>query len=179
MQPDTYINLHVCIYYCCLVTQLCLTLCDPIDCSMPGLPVPQHLPKFAQIHVHCIGDAVQPSYPLMPSSSALNLSQHQRLSMSHLCTSDNQNTGASASASVLSVNIQSWSPLSLTGLVLLSKGFSGVFASTIVRKHHSSLAFCLLYIPALTTKRDHWEDCSLNYMDLCWQSDVSAFQHSL
>ena len=60
------------------VTQSCLTLCDPMDCSMPSLPVSHHHQKFAQVHVHCISDAVQPSHPLMPSSpSALNLSQHQ------------------------------------------------------------------------------------------------------
>ena len=60
----------------CSVTQLCPTLCDPMDCSTPGLSVPHHLPKFAQVHVHCIGDAIQPSHPLRPSSlSALNFSQ--------------------------------------------------------------------------------------------------------
>ena len=64
---------------CCSVTQSCPTLCDPTDCSAPGLPVPHHLLKFAQIHVHCIGDAIWPSDPLMPSSPALNLSQHQGL----------------------------------------------------------------------------------------------------
>ena len=49
-----------------------------MDCSMPGFPVPHHLPEFAQVHLHCIGDAVQPSHPLMPSSlSALNLTQYQ------------------------------------------------------------------------------------------------------
>ena len=48
-----------------------------MDCSMPGLPVPHHLLKFAQVHVHCIGDAIQLSHPLMPSfPSALSLSQH-------------------------------------------------------------------------------------------------------
>ena len=62
------------------VLQLCPTLFDPMDCSMPGLPVHHQLPKFAQVHVHCIGDAIQSSHPLMPSSpSALNLSQHQGL----------------------------------------------------------------------------------------------------
>ena len=62
------------------VAQSCPTLCNPMDCSTPGLPVPHHLPKFAQVHVHCIGDAAQPSHPLMPSSpSAFNISQHQRL----------------------------------------------------------------------------------------------------
>ena len=65
---------------CCSVTQSCPTLWDPMDCSTPGLPVPHDRLEFAQVHVHCISDAVQPSHPLMPSSSsALNLSQHQRL----------------------------------------------------------------------------------------------------
>ena len=50
----------------------------PLDCSTPGFPVPHHLPEFAQVHVHCISDAVQPSHPLMLSSpSALNLSQNR------------------------------------------------------------------------------------------------------
>ena len=48
-----------------------------MDCSMPSLPVPHHLLEFVQVHVYCIGDAVQPSHPLMLSSSALNLSQYQ------------------------------------------------------------------------------------------------------
>ena len=62
-----------CCSFCCSVTQWCLTLCDPMNCSTPGLPVPHHLPEFAQIHVHSISDSVQPSHPLMPSSPfALN-----------------------------------------------------------------------------------------------------------
>ena len=66
--------------YCCSVTQLCLTLCDPMNCSTPGLSVLRHLLKFAQVYFHCIDDAIQPSHPQMPSSSsALNLSQHQGL----------------------------------------------------------------------------------------------------
>ena len=49
-----------CMYtiYCCSVAQSCPTLCDPMDCSMPGLPAPRHLPKFAQVHVHCTDDAI-------------------------------------------------------------------------------------------------------------------------
>ena len=50
-----------------------------MDCNMLGLPVPHYLPKFAQVHVHCISDAIQLSCPLMPSSPALNLSQYQGL----------------------------------------------------------------------------------------------------
>ena len=65
---------------CHSVAQSCLTLCDPMDCSTPGLPVTHCHLKFAQVHVHCIGDAIQPSHSLMPySPSALNLSQHQGL----------------------------------------------------------------------------------------------------
>ena len=45
---------------CCSVAQSCLTLCNPMDCHIPGLPVPHHLLEFAQVHVHCIGDAIQP-----------------------------------------------------------------------------------------------------------------------
>ena len=63
-----------------LVTQLCPTLCDPMDHSMPGLPVHHQLPKFTQTHVHWVGDAIQPSYPLSsPSPPAINLSQHRGL----------------------------------------------------------------------------------------------------
>ena len=53
----------------------------PVDCSTPGLPVPPHLLEFAQVHVHYIGDAIQPSHPLLPSFSASNLSQHRGLSL--------------------------------------------------------------------------------------------------
>ena len=63
---------------CCSVAQSCPTLCDPMDCSTPGLPVPHHLLKLAQVHVHCIGGAIQSSHPLTPSSpSALSFSQYQ------------------------------------------------------------------------------------------------------
>ena len=50
----------------CSVPQSCLTLCDPMDCNTPGLSVPHHLLKTAQVHVHCISGAIQPSHPLMP-----------------------------------------------------------------------------------------------------------------
>ena len=70
------------ISFCCgSVAHLCLTLCDSMDCSMPGFPLLHHLPEFDQTHVHYIGDAIQSSHPLSPSSPvALNLSQYQGLS---------------------------------------------------------------------------------------------------
>ena len=62
------------------VAQSCLTLCDPMNCSTPGLPVHHHFPEFTQTHVHWVSDAIQPSHPLLsPSPPALNFSQHQDL----------------------------------------------------------------------------------------------------
>ena len=65
---------------CCSVVQSYPTLGDPMDCSTPGFPVLHHLPEFAQTHIHQIGDAIQPSHPLLPPSPpALSLFQHQGL----------------------------------------------------------------------------------------------------
>ena len=62
------------------VTQSCPTLCDPMDCSTPGFPVHHQLLEPTQTDVHCVGDAIQPSHPLLsPSPPALSLSQHQSL----------------------------------------------------------------------------------------------------
>ena len=59
------------------VTQLCLTLCDPMNSSMPGLPAHHQLPEFTQTHAHRVGDTIQPSHPLSsPSPPAPNPSQH-------------------------------------------------------------------------------------------------------
>ena len=60
------------------VAQTCPTLCNPMNRSMPGLPVHHQLLEFTQTHVHWVGDAIQPSHPLSsPSPPAFNLSQHQ------------------------------------------------------------------------------------------------------
>ena len=62
------------------VAQSCPTLCNPMNCSTPGLPVHHQLPEFTQTHIHRVGDAIQPSHPLVsPSSPAPNPSQHQSL----------------------------------------------------------------------------------------------------
>ena len=119
------------------VTQLCLTLCDPKACSMPGLPVHRQLLEFTQTHVHWVGDAIQLSHPLWyPSSPALCLSQHQGLfkwvSSSHLVA----RVLVLASASVFPMNTQDWSPLGWTGWISLqSKGLSRVFPNTTIQKH--------------------------------------------
>ena len=106
-----------------------------MDCSTPGLPVPHYLLEFAQVHAHWVGDAIQPSYPLLPPSS-FAFSVSESFPMSWLFASGGQSTGASASASVLPMSIRCWFTLGLTGLISLqSKGLSRVFSSTMVRKH--------------------------------------------
>ena len=127
--------------FCCSVTKLCLTLCDPVDC-MPSFAVLHHLLELSQTHVHWVGDVIQPSRPLLSCSPpAFSPSQHLGLfswvgfSSDHFA-SDGQNIGASASASVPPMNIQDWFPLGLTGWISLqSKGLSWVFSNTTVQKH--------------------------------------------
>ena len=114
------------------VAQSCLTLYDPMDCSTSDLPVPHHLLELAQVHVHWIGDPIQPSHPLSPSSfSAFGFSQHQGLfqwvSRSHQV------------AKLLELQLQHQSfrwifrvDLGLTGMISLqSKGLLGLL------RHHS------------------------------------------
>ena len=121
------------------VTQPCLNLCDCMDFSIPGFPVHHQLPELAQIHVHRVGDATQPSHPLSsPSPPVFNLFHHQSGSfpMSQYFPSGGQSIGPSASATVLPMNIQDWFPLELTTLISLqSKGLSRVFSNITVPKH--------------------------------------------
>ena len=80
VQGFPFLNVLTSICQFSSVTQSCLTLCNPMDSSAPGLPVLHQLPKPAQTHVHWVGDAIQSSYPLsFPSPPAFNLSQHQGL----------------------------------------------------------------------------------------------------
>ena len=119
--------------------QSCLTLCDPMKRSTPGLPVHHQLPEFTQIHVHRVSDAIQPSHPLsFPFLPAPNPSQHQSLfqwvSSSHEVAK--VWGGISALASFLSKKSQGWCPLEWTGCISLqSKGLSRVFSNTTVQKH--------------------------------------------
>ena len=110
-----------CLSYCCFsVTKTCLTLCDPMNCSTPGLHVPHHLLEFAQIHVHWMCDAIQPSHPLSPSSlSVFNLPVSGVFPISQLFASGGQSIGASPSASVLPKSIQGWFPLRFSNLMTL------------------------------------------------------------
>ena len=118
------------------VTQSCLTLWTH-DCSTPGFPVRQELPELAQTQICWIGNAIQPSHPLLyPSSPAFNLSQHQglfqRVSSLHQVA---KVFWVSASASVFPKKIQDWFPSGWTGCISLqSKGLSSIFSNTTVQK---------------------------------------------
>ena len=86
MEPPVFLVV-IC---CCLVANLCPTLCDPMDCITPGFLILNCLPEFAQTHVHWVCDAIQPSHPLLPLLLLPCLSQHQGLlqwvSSSHYVT---------------------------------------------------------------------------------------------
>ena len=120
------------------VTQSCPTICNPMNCSTPGLPVHHQLPDFTQTHVHRVGNAIQPSHPLSsPSPPDPNPSQHQGLfkwvSSSHQVAKVLE---FQLQQSVLPKNTQDWSHLGWTGWISLqSKGLSKVFCNTTVQKH--------------------------------------------
>ena len=101
------------------VAQLCPALGDPMDCNTPGLPVHRQLPELTQTHVHWVGDAIQPSHLLVPFCLE-SFPVSGSFPMSQFFASGGQSIGASASASVLSKNIQDWFPFGWTGLDLLA-----------------------------------------------------------
>ena len=158
----------------CSVDELCPILCHTIDCSTPGLPVPHNLLELAQVHVHWLGDAIQPSHPLSPSSSAFNLSQHQGLFQWVSCSHQVDK--------VLEFQHQSfqrvfrvdfllgwlvWSPCSPRDSQEPSPAprFESIASSDLI------VLLVQLSHLYMTTGKDH----SLYYMDLCQQSDVFAF----
>ena len=98
--------------------------------------------------------------------------------MSWLFTSGGQSIGASASTSVLPMNIQGWFPLGLTGWLVWSPCCPRDSQASSPAPQFDSLnssALSLSYGPFLTSIYDYWKNHSFDYMDLCWQSDVSAF----
>ena len=146
------------------VTQSCLTLCNTMNHSMPGLPVHHQLPESTQTHVHGVSDAIQLSHPLSsPSPPALNLSQHQGLfkwvsSLHHM-------------AKVLKFQLQhqsyQWTPrtdLLYDGLVgsPCSPRDSQESYPTPQLESINSLVLSFYYSPTLTSVHDHWKNHSLD-----------------
>ena len=146
------------------VTQSCMTLCDPMDCSTPGLPVHHQLPEFIQTHVHWVGDAIQLCHPLSyPYPPAFNLSQHHGLfkwvNSSHQV------------AKVLGFQLQhqpfQWifrTDFLRDGLVgsLCSPRDSQESSPTPQFKSINSSVLSFLHSPTLTTIHDRWENHSLD-----------------
>ena len=149
------------------VAQFCPTFCDPMNCSTLGLPVHHQLPRVhsdsrasSQWCHPAISSSIVPfsSWPRsLPASGSFPISQ--------LFTWGGQSTGVSASASVLPMNTQDWSPLGWTGWTSLqSKGLSK-FSPTPQCKSINYLAISFLYSPILTSRRDYWKNQSFNWME--------------
>ena len=120
------------------VPQLCLILCDPMYCSVPGLPVHHQFPKFTPTHVHWVGDAIQSYHHPLPSPFLMpSILPSIRVFSNELVLHIRWPKYWSYSFSISPSNEYSdWFPLELTGLISLqSKGLSRVFSSTAVRKH--------------------------------------------
>ena len=164
---------HCC--HCSSVTQSCLNLCNPMECSTPGLPVPPtsgSLPKFMS------------TASVMPSSHLILC--HPPLLLPSIFPSIKDFSKESSvcirwakywsfSFSISPSNEYSWLiSLKINWFDLLA--VQETFRSLL---QHNSSNSSILWLPALTTVCDHWENYSLDYMDLCWQSNVSAFQHTV
>ena len=144
------------------------------------LPCPSLSPRVCSISCPlshwCPPSPTIPSFVTPFSSCPPSFPASESFPMSWLFASGGQSI--EASASVLPMNIQGWFPLGLTGLIsLLSKGLLRVFFSITIRKHQLSV-LSFLYGLSLTSIHDYWKNCCFDYMDLCWQSDVSAFYYT-
>ena len=144
-----------------------------MDCSTPGLPVHHQLPEFTETYVHWVSDAIQPSHPLSFPSLAFNLSQHQGLfkwvSSSHQV------------AKVLEFQLQHQSFQKIFRTDFLQDRIIGSPCSprdsqesspTAQFRSINSLTLSFLYSPTLTSIHDYWKNHSLDWTDLCWQSNV-------
>ena len=161
---------------CALVSQFSRSVVSdslqPHGLSTPGLAVHHQLLELAQTHVHCVGDAIQPSISssVIPFSSCLqSFPASGSFQMSQFFTSDGQSIGVSAATSVLPLNTQEWFPLGWTGWISCSPRDSEESSPTPQFKSINSLALSFLYSPTLTSMHDYWKT------DLCWQSNVFAF----
>ena len=155
---------------CYLVAQSCPSLCNPMDCSLPGFPVLHYLLEFAQTHVHWVDDANQLSHPLSPPSPpALNLSQHQDLS--------NESTLRIGWPKYWSFSFSISPSNEYSGLISFRIDWfdlldvQGTFKSLL--QHHNSKVSTLWHsaflMVQLTSIHDYWKNHSFDYMDLCWQ----------
>ena len=146
------------------VAQLCPILCDPMDCSMPGLTVHHQLPDFTETHVHRVGDAIQPSQPLSsPSLPTFNLSQHQSL-FKWVSSSYQVAKGLEFQLQHQSFQWTLRTDLLYNGLVgsPCSPRDSQESSPTPQCKSINSSVLSFLSSPTLTSIHDHWKNHSLD-----------------
>ena len=133
-------------------------------------PTPRVYPNSCPLCQWCLPTISSSVIPF--SSCPQSLPESGSFQMSQLFASGGQSIGISASASVLPMDTQDWSPLGWTSSISLQcKGLSRVFSNT----KYQFLALRFLYIPTLTSIHDHWKNHSLDQTDICWQSNVSVF----
>ena len=135
-------------------------ICDPMNCSMPGLPVHHQLLKFTQTQIHWVGDAIQPSHPLSSHSPPVfNLSQHQDLFK--WVSSLHQVAKVLVFRFSISPSNEYWglSSLGWTGWISFqSKGLLKSLLLTIAQKHINSSVLSFLYSPTLTSIHNYWKN---------------------
>ena len=136
---------------------------QPCESQHTRPPCPSPIPEFTQTYVHRISDAIQASHPLSsPSPLATKPSKHQGLFQWVNSAWGGQSIGVSASASVLPVNTQDWSPLGWTGWYSLQcKGLSRIFSNTTVQKYQL-FGTQLLSQSNFTSIHDYWKNHSLD-----------------
>ena len=158
----------ICCYWS--VTQSYPTLCDSMDCSMPGFPVLHHLPELAQTHVHWVGDAIRSSHPLSSSSPLPSVFPSIRVfsNVSSLCIRWPKYWSFSFSISPTS---------EYSGLIFFRIDWFDLLAvqgtlKSLLQQHsskasdlqHSTFFMVQLLHPYMTTGKNH----SFDYLDLCW-----------
>ena len=159
----------------CSVAQSCPTPSNPMYCSTPGFFVLHHLLEFAQTHVHWVSDAIQPSHLLLPLilwpsiflsirifSNELNL----HIRWPKYCSFSFNISPSSEYSGLIFFDWLVWSPCSPRDS---QESFSALWFESI-----NSLALSFLYGPTITSVHDYWKNHSFDYIDLSWQSDVSA-----
>ena len=158
-QEQTFLNAQL-----SSVAQSCPTLCNLMDCSMPGFPVCHQLLKLAQTHIHQVGDAIQSPHPLSnPSPPALNLSQHQDffkwVSSSHQMAKvlEFQHQHQSFQWIFRTAFLKDW----LLWSSCCSRD-NQEFSPTPQFKSVSSSALSFLYSPTLTSIHDYWKNHSFD-----------------
>ena len=153
------------------VSQSCLTLCDPVNCSTPGLPVHHQFPEFAQTHIHRVSDAIQPSHPLSSPSLPAPIPPSIRVfsnelvlcirwpkywSFSFSISPSNEHPG------VISFRMCWLDLLAVQGTLESLLQHHSSLALSEVHQHISSLMLSFLHSPTLTFIHGHWKNHSLD-----------------